>query len=278
MLRPSLNTLGSWATRWNKINSNYFFFSFLMGVIFETFSCKALVIAVSISAMGISIASFQFIRTSLYITGFGFPLNPPSSAMAEVQNRSITEKITWARKEQAGFQHTCCWTHHPYACPSHSWRVLCDQWGHLSALPRSWPMRIRRKQNYTKKRFLTKEPLTTDPVSEQVRKTKKSSFISQFGLEMEDESKLWNHLARQERASGNISSITCFLLSAAALSSLVSFSMCHCLVESRGYEVEVRVPEEESAQGYLYQVVATWQETWLWEAAAWCALTGVLLC
>lgn len=187
--------------------------------------------------------------------------------MAKVQNRSITEKITWAGKAQAGFHHTCCLAHHPPCL------LPTQQKGALWSVRPSFcsaKVMANANQEETQKRDIPfwQKSLSqqTDPVSEQVRKTKKCSFISQFGLEMEDESKLWNHLTRQERAGGNISSMACFLLSAIALSCIVSFSMCHCSVQSRGDEVEVRVCEE-NAWGYLHWMAATWQETWLWEEA-----------
>lgn len=87
--------------------------------LFKTFSCKAQIAAVIISIYGISNMNFQHIRTSLCTTGFGFPLPPPlpSSVVAEVQTRSVTSRITWSGRAEAGLKHTHSLVCHPlHAC------------------------------------------------------------------------------------------------------------------------------------------------------------------
>ena len=121
--------------------------------LFKTFSCKAQIVAVSISVYGISNTSFQRIRTSLCATGFGFPLPPPSlfSAVAEVQTRSVTDRITWTGKAQTGFQHTRSLVCHPSTPAPHRWDGALPPTAapHLPppAPPRLWPVRVKRKQN-----------------------------------------------------------------------------------------------------------------------------------
>lgn len=118
---------------------------------FKTFSCKAQIVAVNISIYGISNMNFQHIRTSLCTTGFGFPLplSLTSSAVAEVQTGSVTGRITWAGKAEAGFQHTHCLVHHlSRPAPQQRDRALLP----IAVVqlpppapPRLWPVRDKRK-------------------------------------------------------------------------------------------------------------------------------------
>lgn len=134
--------------------------------LFKTFCCKAQVVAVSISAYGISNTSFQHIRTSLFTTGFGFPLPPPSpfSVVAEVQTRSVTDRITWAGKAQAGFQHTRSLVCHP-STPAPHRRDGASPPTAAPPLPPPAPPRLWLETRGNKTKIhppLTKGPLTTN--------------------------------------------------------------------------------------------------------------------
>jgi len=127
----------------------------------ETFSCKAQIAAVSISMYGILNMSFQHIRTSLRTTGFGFPLSPslPSSAVAEVQPRSVIDGITRTAKVWAGLQHTWSLVCRLSTPAPHGWDGASPP---TAAPPGLGPVRAQMKQKDIKKRCppLTKGPLT----------------------------------------------------------------------------------------------------------------------
>lgn len=158
---------------------------------FETFSCKAQSVTVSISVYGISSTSFQHIRTSLYVTGFGFPLPPPSpsSAVAKVQTRSVSDRITWTGKAQAGFQYTPSLVHQLSTPAPHRWDGASPPTATLQLPPpapsRLWPVRVKRKQNKEKAPSFAERLSHNEQILFQSRwdKNKRSSFISQLSLE-----------------------------------------------------------------------------------------------
>lgn len=181
---------------------------------------------VSISVYGISNTSFQRIRTSLCATGFSFPLPSlsPSSVVAEVQTRSVTDGITWTGKAQAGFQHTRSLVCHPSTPAPHRWDRASPLMAVLQlpplAPPRLWLLRVKRKQNKEEtpssdKRAPHNEQILFQSRWEKIRGAPLSVSSAWRDGEWKQPLKQPNEAGGQ--ACGNTSSTACTLLLAVTL-------------------------------------------------------------